>query len=301
MSSHYQISIVHFIGSSLVTKIYLFSAERQRIVLERAVKLREDRRLSQQRQQEDFKRKAAARRRFQENLARSQLLWEEQQALQSKRTQAAINDLHEESSTWINASNVDTKINNALFEEPGASTGLHTRCSEYWAFQTFVPSFKRFFTDEQFIRKTGNNKQEDDFHNLLQTRREQKHVFHRLLMENFLEASVGSGKERAEYQEILKEFLQPGKASDGIVESFRDHDEMIDRVVSIEGQMDEDLESLLKASGELVDDGDYDDEEEDGHDEGDEDDDGSSVDSDGNVLDEILDEAEVSEVKPKRK
>eukprot|EP01031_Cornospumella_fuschlensis_P048071 gene48071-58885_t len=72
------------------------AAERQRIVLDRAIKLREERKLSQERQEMAKKRREVAAMKFREKLARTHLLHDVQVSLQQRRDARARQDVAEE-------------------------------------------------------------------------------------------------------------------------------------------------------------------------------------------------------------
>lgn len=180
------------------------AAERHRIVLERAVRLREHRKISQERQEQARKRREAALRLYQEKLAKTHLLWEEHEALQKKREDLAVQDLVEESSTWITKDNIETKITDALFEIPGATTGLSTVWREHWNFQTYVPSIRRMFTDVDARAKSSSLSER--FADRSRDLEGDKLLMRRLYVEEFLNSSIESGEERAKFKDLVNEF-----------------------------------------------------------------------------------------------
>lgn len=172
--------------------------------MERAVRLREHRKISQERQEQARKRREAALRLYQEKLAKTHLLWEEHQALQKKREDLAVKDLIEESSTWITKDNIETKITDALFDVPGANTGLSTVWREHWNFQTFVPSIRRMFTD--LDARTKSSSLAERFAGRSRDLEGDKLLMRRIYVEEFLNSSIESGEERAKFKDLVEDF-----------------------------------------------------------------------------------------------
>jgi hypothetical protein len=153
-------------------------------------------------------------------LAKTHLLWEDQQVVKQKRLDAAVKALEVESQHWITLENVDDKITAALFDVAGTSTGLKTPFSDFMGFQTFVPSLKRMLTDNAYMNGNApfggesSNKRSAIDHNAdeliekLEELERQKTVLHRMSVENFLDASIEDGEERSKYKELLNAYMK---------------------------------------------------------------------------------------------
>lgn len=183
------------------------SAERQKIVLDRAIRLREQRKISKEKQEAIRRRRKEALRQYQEKLAHTHEIWEQRQQVRSKCISAAIDDLKEESAHWITSDNVDEKITDALFATPGASTGVHSPFSEHMVYQTYVASFKRMFTDSDFARAQSHHNDQITPAGLARFDRD-KETARRMMVEHFVNASIASGEERSKYKHFIKEYTE---------------------------------------------------------------------------------------------
>eukprot|EP01038_Epipyxis_sp_PR26KG_P008939 gene8939-12054_t len=181
---------------------------RQKIVLEKAIRLREKRKETLIGQEKARKLTEQAAIRFQEKLARSRLnhqqRYDEQQAMYLK----AVNALEKEAPFWINENNIDEKINAALFATP-STTGIVTRYSQHYKYFCRTTSLKKILEDARLDRPIQHNSF-DAKNNLLGQVNFQK----RMLAEEFLNGVIGSGSDRQKYKELLKEVMEIDKKSD---------------------------------------------------------------------------------------
>lgn len=195
------------------------AAERQRLVLEKAIRLREKRKASLARQEAAKKKREEALSRYREKLARNHLLEAQRVARQNERFRNLVGIMEAESSVWITPENVDTKINEDLFSAP-ATTGLVTNESKHWRYQLLTIQLKRLMSQEYLSEAAGSS-----LADRLQQRGQLKSV-RKMLVEEFLAPMIGSGAERANYQEILDKFvheLGDFDTEDGDLERYFDY------------------------------------------------------------------------------
>ena len=176
------------------------AAEQQRLVLEKAIRLREKRKASLARQEQAKKKREEALDRYREKLARNHIVHAQRVAVQNESFKNLIDTLEAESSSWITLDNIDSKITEELFAAP-ATTGLVTSESRHWRHQLLTIQLKRMLSPE-FVTESNSNGSLAD---RLQQRGQAKSV-KRLLLQEFLEPMIGSGQERANQQEILDKF-----------------------------------------------------------------------------------------------
>lgn len=201
--------------------LYACSEERKRIVLDRAIRLREARKISAERQEAARREREEALKRYQERLAIAQRRRESLHAVEDRQVNAAVHDLIEESSSWITLENMNEKITEELFNTPGASTGYKTVQSHLWKYQTYVNSFHRMFTDSTYF---ANNTPEMAEAQRVEQKEEGKEVMHRVLLENFLNTLISTGEERAKFRNLIEDFSKFSAEND----AWSEVDQMID-------------------------------------------------------------------------
>lgn len=177
------------------------AADRQRLVLEKAIRLREKRKASLARQELAKKMKEEALRKYREKLARNHVVNEQLVEKQNERYKGLIDALQFESKSWITPANLDRKITEDLFATP-STTGIVTNESNHWRYHLLSIQLKRLMSSEFASESAAGTSLADR----LQQRGQIKAV-KRLMVEDFLEPLIGSGKERANYQEILNKFV----------------------------------------------------------------------------------------------
>jgi hypothetical protein len=98
---------------------------------------------------------------------------------------------------------MDSKITEDLFEAP-ATTGILTRDSKHWRYHLLTIQLKRMLSPEYVSESSASGSSLAD---RLQQRGQAKSV-KRLMLEDFIEPMIGSGQERANYQEIIDKFAE---------------------------------------------------------------------------------------------
>lgn len=197
------------------------AAERQRLVLDKAIRLREKRKASAARQEQAKLKREDALQRYREKLARNHVLHQQRVAQQQGRYMELAEALREESATWITYENMDTKIVEELFAKP-ATTGLVTGESRHWRHHLMTINLRRVVSPEFVAENAGSSSLADR----LQQRGQLKSV-KRMLVEDFLEPLIGTGEERANYQEILDKFAKEFADLDVIDEDLNSYFEYI--------------------------------------------------------------------------
>ena len=178
------------------------AAERQRLVLDKAIRLREKRKASAVRQEQAKLKREDALQLYREKLARNHVFHEQRVAQQQNRYLELTEALREESATWITYENMDSRIVEELFAKP-ATTGLVTGESRHWRHHLMTINLRRVVSPEFVAENAGSSSLADR----LQQRGQLKSV-KRMLVEDFLEPLIGTGEERANYQEILDKFAK---------------------------------------------------------------------------------------------
>lgn len=209
-------------------------AEKERIILEKAIRLREKRKLSAQRQELARQSREAALKRYKSHLAHNLVVREEHEKKQTQMYSRAIEDLAEESSTWIRNDNIDSKITEDLFATP-TTTGLVTKYSQFWHYQVFTPDLTRLMSPEVM-----------DAHSVtsLEDRMKFKgesRLTKKLMVEDFLGQMIGSGKEREEFSELVDQFSKQFEK----MEAFSDVDKYYDYLLDSQNE-EENGESIGK-------------------------------------------------------
>lgn len=219
----------------LFSLISSYSAERKRIVLRRAIALREKRiRRAQALVEEKLKRERDLLR-ARERLFRTQLKWEARKATEQARIQQALTDLQQESENYITASNVNERITADLFGKFPATTGIVTPHSNHWRYEVFTPKVQRLLSPsfrEEFEMMT---------HSRIKAKMAgQSRVTKRMLTEEFLNDMIGTGEDRDKFQELVK----------AAAEEYDKRGAFVD--VDLEFMEEEDIDEQATANGSLV-------------------------------------------------
>jgi hypothetical protein len=175
--------------------------EKEKIVLAKAVRLREKRKESVIRQEADKKAKQMAYTKYLAHLEQNLVVHCQRLEEQTKINALYDHDVEEESSTWITEANMDSKITTALFEKP-ASTGLLTRESELWRWQLHSMKIDRLMnhsaeTSSDFAGSSLAERLE--FRGQIRSAR-------KIMVQDFLEPMIESGADRQGYDELVEKF-----------------------------------------------------------------------------------------------
>ncbi len=149
----------------------------------------------------------------------SHIKFREKQARQQRRYAMAIADLEKEKEYWITPDNIENKINLSLFETP-ATTGLSNRYSDYWRYSAFTTDLDRMKKDEDERERYGFDAKAREIE--IGGERE---MVKRVEMMQFLDQSVSSGAERANFKNLVNEFLDHLKRMDGHEEDEAEDDD----------------------------------------------------------------------------
>lgn len=174
-------------------------AERERIVLEKAIRLRQFRSESLLRQANTKRAQELAQQLVQEKLAKSIVKNEHKLELEQQRLKMMIQDFQDESKTWLNESNIETRITAKLFTKQ-ATTGLVTKQSEHWRWHLITMDPKRIM-NPAFMRQYAGDSLEDRMEVRGGVRSAQ-----RIFAQDFLDPMIGTGEERAKYRELVDKF-----------------------------------------------------------------------------------------------
>jgi hypothetical protein len=172
--------------------------ERRKIVLQRAVKLRERRQETARNLETQRKLREEQHRKYKENLARTHILWEESRAKLNRQRQAAMKDLTEESENWITPENKHLYITPEFFTRHPTTTGIVTPFSDYWRYEVFVPSLKRLMSDH-FVDKLQKTSNEE----MISRHQGQVRVAKRVVVESFLNSVIDNPEDRAQFKTLV--------------------------------------------------------------------------------------------------
>lgn len=174
--------------------------EKEKVVLAKAVRLREKRKESELRQEADKIAKAAANDRYLAHLENNLVLHKERVAEQAKIDKLYGFDIEEEKKTWITEDNMNSKITPALFEKP-ATTGLLTNDSELWRWHLHSLKLDRLKNNSETTSDFAGSSLAERLEFRGQVRSARK-----IMVQDFLEPMIESGSDRAEYDEIVDKF-----------------------------------------------------------------------------------------------
>jgi hypothetical protein len=211
--------------------------ERRKIVLQRAVKLRERRQETARNLETQRKMREEQLRKYKENLARTHILWEESRAKLNRQRQAAMKDLTEESENWITPENKHLYITPEFFARHPTTTGIVTPFSDYWRYEVFVPSLKRLMSDH-FVDKLQKTSKDE----MWARHQGQARVAKRVMVESFLNNVIDNPEDRAQFKTLVarttRQLDVTGAFDDLEAEFEEDEDEHLEELLDGEGMIE---------------------------------------------------------------
>ncbi len=135
------------------------------------------------------------------DLAKTHILKNEKDAIQKQRYQIALDDLEEESKTWITTENIDEKITPELFANP-ATTGLLSKFSDNWRYSCTTEDLDRMLASGA-LDKNSENSISDKFNYKAGFQFVQKSI-----VSDLLNQMIGTGEERAQYKELVDNYVK---------------------------------------------------------------------------------------------
>jgi len=177
------------------------AAQKEKVVLAKAMGLREKRKQSALRQAADKEKKANAAVAFSEHIAKNLLVHEERQLMQAKRHEELSKEYTRESQVWLTSANVDERITAEFFDAP-STTGLVSIDSEHWRYAVHSINLDRFRslqTSDVGVPSDYSLEERMDVH-------KQNISSRHLLVQDFLDPLISTGAERAQYRDLLKKF-----------------------------------------------------------------------------------------------
>lgn len=176
------------------------AAQKEKVVLAKAMGLREKRKQSALRQAADKEKKAKAAVAFSEHIAKNLLVHEERQLMQAKRHEELSREYTRESDVWLTEANVNERITAEFFDAP-STTGLVSIDSEHWRYAVHSINLDRFRSLETDESSGYSLEDRLDMHKQTVSGRH-------LLVQDFLDPLISTGAERSQYRELLKKFSQ---------------------------------------------------------------------------------------------
>lgn len=138
---------------------------------------------------------------YRENLVRNQIVRDRNTRAGQLRFQALLNQLEEEQTNWVTRENMDSKINAALFATP-CTTGLVTKNSHLWRLHTITMNINREISAE-LKEEYSDVGDQASVKSALQLKLDSKAYVH-----DFLEPMIGTGEDRANMKQLVREFSQ---------------------------------------------------------------------------------------------
>lgn len=189
-------------------------AERRRVEIEKAVRLRQKRAESAIRQEADRQLKIAANRAFKEKLMREQLIRDVRKSDEQVRYKGLVTDLKDESDSWITKENMHRKIVPALFETP-STTGLVHKYSPIWRYHIESLSLDRFLSPSYQTEADKNNNDPGARLTARLEARAQLKAYEQFVMEDMIDSMIDTGADREKYKEIVKQLTIDSRDEDG--------------------------------------------------------------------------------------
>ena len=198
----------------------LLEDERRKVVIDKAMRLREKRKESAAKQEAARIEREKAMERYKLHIAKRAIEFEEKKKKLGKKYQKAVMDLEEEKDCWITPKNANILINADLFVDP-ATTGIKSDDSDEWRYAAYSINIDRMGSDITANRISN--------YETLQGRvglKAEAKFTKRLVVEDFLDHLIGSGEERSEYKDLVSKYLatldEDLGAMDSIDESYSD-------------------------------------------------------------------------------
>mmetsp|Transcript_25264 Transcript_25264/g.25496 ORF Transcript_25264/g.25496 Transcript_25264/m.25496 type:complete len:280 (+) Transcript_25264:157-996(+) len=174
-------------------------AERDRIILGKAVRLRQKRADTVRKLERVKQEREIAIQKYKEKLAKSMYIQSKKNDLQNQRYKMLLDSLLQEHNCWLSYDQIDEKINDSLFDKQ-KSTGLITKNSNHWRWHMITMNPKRILNPD-FIRLYTQTSLESRMQIRGQVRSAKK-----IMAQDFLDPMIGTGEDRAKYRELVDRF-----------------------------------------------------------------------------------------------
>lgn len=171
-------------------------------VLKRAVKLREKRKISAEKQEAARQFRAKMLEIYRANLERSHVREEGRIYNQNNLNKEFLKELQLESSKWIKQSTVDEQITEKLFEKP-STTGVITPHSNHWRWIIHSGNYGGTFNypDTSYYETEGQ-----DISKVEESLRGQAELFVEDMMRQMLDEIIDKGKDRERFDNYVETF-----------------------------------------------------------------------------------------------
>lgn len=197
--------------------------ERRKVVVQKAVRLRERNVVSAQNILKDKELKAAAMVRYREHVIKNNLIAEKKIEATSAQYDSLIADLMEEQKCWIDThEKIDLLINDALFrDDKPTTTGIQTSTSEHWRHMC-VPFNLDVLFNASFQDRYGPSDASPESRYLEAMSNK------RLQVRDMVESMIGTGHDRTHFKEIVDKYVELYTDNDALLESadFLDEEEV---------------------------------------------------------------------------
>lgn len=173
--------------------------ETERIILQKAIRLRSKREDSSARNALKKLNNERADFYYREHIAKLKVVRGKKAEVQKKRFESLVRSLEAESKYWVTPANMDTKITEELFTKP-CTTGVVTKSSEFWRTYARCTNINRLL-----FGVLPNLKDEDTINDVILERTQAERATKEDIMDT-LNSMIGTGEDREKFEELVEDF-----------------------------------------------------------------------------------------------
>jgi len=173
--------------------------ETQRVILQKAIRLRTKREDSAARNALKKYNNERAEYFYKEHLAKLKIIRSKKAVIQKKRFDSLVRSLEAESRYWVTPDNMDSKITEELFNKP-CTTGVVTKSSEFWRNYARCTNINRLL-----FGVLPNMKDEDTINDVILERTQAERATKEDIM-GTLNSMIGTGEDREKFDELVEDF-----------------------------------------------------------------------------------------------
>lgn len=182
--------------------------ETQRVILQKAIRLRSKREDSATRSALKKYNNERANFFYREHLAKLKIIRAKKASVQKKRFESLVRSLEAESKYWVTPDNMDELITEELFNAP-CTTGIVTKSSEFWRNYARCTNIKRLV-----FGVVPNMKDEDTINDIILERTQAERATKEDIMDT-LNSMIGTGEDREKFEELVDDFSSFTKSIGG--------------------------------------------------------------------------------------
>lgn len=173
--------------------------ETQRVILQKAIRLRTKREDSDTRNALKKYNNERAEYFYKEHLAKLNIIRSKKAVIQKKRFDSLVRSLEAESKYWVTPENMDSKITEELFNKP-CTTGVVNKSSEFWRNYARCTNINRLL-----FGVLPHMKDEDTINDVILERTQAERATKEDIM-GTLNSMIGTGEDREKFDELVEDF-----------------------------------------------------------------------------------------------